>query len=107
MTASEYLNHAYVMIAAKTYHDAVQAFYAKRNYAPAPVFGAVGCGDALESRFVRPGFYHCALRPAPATSPHEPIRGNCPWQACTPCDLVGRVGCDQTCRYYPYDGRAE
>jgi hypothetical protein len=107
MTTADYLAHTYRFIPAADYHAAVSTFYKKYGYVPAPVFGHPGCGDALESNYVAPGIYACAIRREAAQSPHEPVKGNCPWQACFPCDLAGQVGCDQTCRYYPYDGRQE
>ncbi len=90
MSTADYLNHTYIMIAAPSYADAVRAFYEKRHYVPAPVFGPVGCGDALESRFVRPGFYHCAIR-----------------AGCAGCAKSGRLGCDATCPDWPHDLRQE
>ena len=90
MTAADYLSHIYVQIAAKSYSEAVRAFYEKRHYVPAPVFGPVGCGDALESKFVRPGFYHCAVR-----------------EVCAKCSHSGQLGCDPTCDNWPHDLRQE
>jgi len=37
----------------------------------------------------------------------EQIAGNCPWHACTPCDLAGQLGCDACCPHWPGDLRQE
>lgn len=62
MTASEYLRHHYKALRAASYKEAVEIFFKRYGYTPAPVFGPIGCGDALESRYVHPGFYNCAVR---------------------------------------------
>ena len=67
-----FLAHQYSLVQAASYKEAVDAFFRRHHYAPAPVFGPVGCGDALESRYVPKGFYYCALRvdaPPPEEGP--------------------------------------
>ena len=102
---SEYIRHNYKFIPAKSHAEACREFYERYGYVPAPVFGPVGCGDALESNYVHKGEYACAI--GRHAMPHEPVAGNCPFRACTPCNLADQPGCDATCPHWPYDLRQE